>query len=351
MMRTIKITILTVAAMLSVALTAQKSATVGIVDFYGLRQVTEAQVREALRIAEGATITESTLRSAEKRLRSLPGVSDARVDGVCCDNDKTLVYVGIAEKGTPALRFNPAPKGNARLPEEVVRAGAAFDAAFEKVVDLQEDQSQGHSLMRDPAVRAVQEGFVALADRYGQQLREALRDSDKREQRALAATAAALLIGVATSEAQNPNDAQSVIDHKANVGNRLTITTTDGTEVKGRLLRLDGEHLVLQHETGERSFRYTEIDRVRRRKNGVLLGALIGFGAGAAIGWPVAQLSSNEGGSRSDGVWIALAGLGAGVGIDALLGSNPTIYRSSVRTGLAVTPTKKGAMVAFSARW
>jgi hypothetical protein len=33
----------------------------------------------------------------------------------------------------------------------------------------------------------VQEGFVALADRYSQQLREVLRDSDKPQQRALAA--------------------------------------------------------------------------------------------------------------------------------------------------------------------
>ena len=166
-----------------------------------------------------------------------------------------------------------------------------------------------------------------------------------------AATAAALLMGVATSEAQRPNDAKSAIDHKADIGNRLTITTTDGTEVHGRLLRLDGEQLVLQQDTGERSFRYSEIDRVRKRKNGVLLGALIGLGAGAAIGYPVAQLSVNGNGSQSDGVWIALGGLAAGVAIDAVLGSNPTIYRSQVQTGLTVMPSKKGAMVALSARW
>lgn len=166
-----------------------------------------------------------------------------------------------------------------------------------------------------------------------------------------AATAAALLIGVATSEAQSPNDTKLAIDSKANAGHRLTITTTDGTEVKGQLLRLDAEHLVLQQETGERSFKYTEIDRVRKRKNGVLLGALIGFGAGAAVGWPVAQLIERDDAATSDAVWIALAGLGVGVGIDALLGSNPTIYRSSVRTGLTVTPSKNGALIAFSARW
>jgi hypothetical protein len=190
----IHLRILTGVALLSSAVThhpaAQKSATVGIVDFYGLREITEIQVREALRIVEGDTITESTLRGAEKRVRALPGVSNARVDGVCCDNGKTTVYVGIEEKGTPAVHFNPPPKGHTRLPDDVVRAGAAFDAAFEKAVergDFQEDQSKGHSLMHDPGARAVQEGFVALADRYGRQLREVLRDSDKPEERALAA--------------------------------------------------------------------------------------------------------------------------------------------------------------------
>jgi hypothetical protein len=218
--------ILTVAAILSVAathpLTAQKSAPVGIVDFYGLRQITEAQVRQALRIVEGDTITESILRSAENRVRALPGVSDARVDGVCCDNGNTLVYVGIEEKGTPALRFNPPPKGGARLPDDVLRAGAAFEAAFEKAAergDLQEDQSQGHSLMHDPGAKAVQEGFVALADRYGRQLREAVRDSDKREQRALAAQ----VLGYATDKASVVGDLSSAMrDSDAEVRNNAT---------------------------------------------------------------------------------------------------------------------------------
>ena len=166
-----------------------------------------------------------------------------------------------------------------------------------------------------------------------------------------AATVAALLIGVTGADAQSHNQAKSPIEGKASIGNRLMITMADGTEIAGPLVRLDAEALVLQQETGERSFRYLEIERVRRRKNGVLLGAIIGFAVGAAIGWPVAELSVNEGGSRSDGVWIALGGLAAGLGIDAILGSNPTIYRSPVRSRLTVTPSKNGAAVSFSARW
>jgi hypothetical protein len=225
-MRSIRLRTLTAVAMLSFVAThhlaAQKNATVGIVDFYGLRQITEAHVRQALRIVEGDTITESTLRGAEKRLRALSGVSEARVEGVCCDNGKTLVYVGIEEKGTPAVRFNPPPTRHARLPDDVVRAGAAFDAAFEKAAergDLQEDQSKGHSLMHDPGARAVQEGFVALADRYGQQLREVLRDSDRREQRALAAQ----VLGYASDKASVVGDLSSAMrDSDADVRNNAT---------------------------------------------------------------------------------------------------------------------------------
>ena len=198
---------------------AQKNVTVGIVDFYGLRQVTEAQVREALRIAEGNAITESTLSGAEKRVRAVPGVNNARVDGVCCDDGKLLVYVGIEEKGTSAVHFSAPPKGHSRLPDEVVRAGAAFDTAFEKAAergDFQEDHSNGHSLMHDPDARAVQEGFAALADRYGGQLREVLRDSNKRQQRALAAQ----VLGYASDKASVVEDLSSAMrDSDADVRN------------------------------------------------------------------------------------------------------------------------------------
>jgi hypothetical protein len=225
-MRSLQLNILFAVAMLPFVvpdrIAAQRQETVGIVDFYGLRQITEAQVRQALRISEGDTIAESTLRNAEKRVRALPGVSDARVDGVCCDSGKTLVYVGIEENGTPAVKFTPSPKGRARLPDEVVRAGAAFDAAFEKAVergDFQEDQSRGHSLMHDPGVRAVQEGFVALADRYGPQLRAVLHDSDKREQRALAAQ----VLGYASDKASVVGDLSSAMrDADADVRNNAT---------------------------------------------------------------------------------------------------------------------------------
>jgi hypothetical protein len=132
------------------------------------------------------------------------------------------VYVGIEEKGTPALRFNAPPNGKARLPDDVLRAGAAFDAAFAKAVergDFQEDQSQGHALMHDPGARAVQEGFVALADRYGQQLRDVLHHSDTPQQRALAAQ----VLAYATDKARVVGDLSSAMrDSDVEVRNNAT---------------------------------------------------------------------------------------------------------------------------------
>jgi hypothetical protein len=244
-------TLITVAMLLSVEthdLSAQKSATVGIVDFYGLRRITEAQVRRELRIVEGDTITESTLKSAEKRLRGLPGVSDAQVGGVCCASGKTVVYVGIREKGTRLVQFSPSPHGRARLPEDVVRAGAAFDTAFEQAAlrgDFQEDHSQGHALMHDPGARAAQERFVALADQYGQRLRDVLHDSDKPEQRALAAQ----VLGYATDKAGVVGDLSSAMrdsdpDVRNNATRALWVIAAFAQKAPGRKIHVPAEPFV-----------------------------------------------------------------------------------------------------------
>ena len=162
-----------------------------------------------------------------------------------------------------------------------------------------------------------------------------------------AATVVALMVA-GTAGAQSQHEARSVISATADVGNRLAITRADGSEAIGRLVRLTDEGLVLQQGAGERTFRYAEIDRVRKRKNGVLLGAIIGLAGGIAVGWPVYLVSYNDVGLATG---VAIAGVAAGVGVDALLGSYQTLYRSPARRRVTVQPTKNGAVVSFSARW
>src|SRR5579863_171049 len=166
-----------------------KMPPIAIIDFYGLRSVTEAQARQALRVKEGDAPPDSPVPE-RLRLEAIPGVTKARLNFVCCKDGKTIMYVGIEEKGAPGLELRSAPHGSVRLYADVLQAGADFEKAFTEAAqmgDFGEDTLQGHSLMRYPPARAVQLQFVKLAALHEAQLREVLRNSSDARQRALAA--------------------------------------------------------------------------------------------------------------------------------------------------------------------
>jgi hypothetical protein len=163
---------------------------IGIIDFYGLRQVPEASVRRRLGIAVGDSVSPSLRDSATARLRAVPGVTGVRLAPVCCEAGRLILYVGVEEAGAPQLRFRGAPTGTVRLPDDVVRASEVFEAAFDSALahgDFAEDDTAGHQLMHYPAARQAQEQFVPLARRYADSLRSVLRQSGDGDERALAA--------------------------------------------------------------------------------------------------------------------------------------------------------------------
>ena len=162
---------------------------IGIIDFYGLRNLTEQQARQALQIREGDSFPESR-EEAQRRLETLPNVQQARLDGVCCEAGQSILYVGIQEKGAASFQFRAAPKGAIRLPETMVQAGEAFSDALTEGVqkgDAGEDDSQGHALNSYPKMRALQERFITFAAQDFQLLRAVLHESANAQQRALAA--------------------------------------------------------------------------------------------------------------------------------------------------------------------
>ena len=76
------------------------------------------------------------------------------------------------------------------MPPDIVTAGEQFSEALMAAVqrgDAGEDRTKGHSLMHDPATRAVQERFVEFARRDLPLLRRVLRHASDRAHRALAA--------------------------------------------------------------------------------------------------------------------------------------------------------------------
>jgi len=169
---------------------------IGIIDFFGLRRTSERQAREALEIREGTSLPDSEiavgqmLDAARRRIRALPGVNDVTTEMVCCDAGRTMLYIGVVEEGTPVMKFAPAPRGSARLPDDLVQAGRAYDKALSTAVrsgDVREDVSNGHALSSNAGLRAIEEQFIGFARRDEARLLEVLAQSGDARQRALAA--------------------------------------------------------------------------------------------------------------------------------------------------------------------
>jgi hypothetical protein len=168
---------------------AAQMPAIGVIDLYGVRTVTVADLRTALGVEEGDPAPEE-VSGLRRRLESVPGVVSADVSAVCCVDGRTVLWVGIEERGEPALAFDPAPAGTVRLPADVVQAGADFDAALMAAVqagDANEDDSAGHALMHNPAARAIQERFIGFAARDLAVLRDVLHHGRRADERALAA--------------------------------------------------------------------------------------------------------------------------------------------------------------------
>ncbi len=166
-----------------------QSPPLGNIDFYGLRRISEQQARQALHINDRDP-SPASLEEAQQRLEAIPNVQQARLNLVCCEAGKTILYVGIKEKGAPSVQFRPAPKGAIRLSGIIVQAGEAFDYASTEGIekgDASEDDSQGHALYSYPKARAIQERFITFAAQDLKLLRAVLRESGDAQHRALAA--------------------------------------------------------------------------------------------------------------------------------------------------------------------
>lgn len=169
---------------------ASSSDTLGAVDLYGMRAVSEASLRAAVALRAGDPVPASG-DSIRARVQALPGVAEAQVSMVCCsETGRTLLYVGIREVGTPPVGFRAEPSGAARLPGDILAAGDRFESALRSAVQrgvTGEDGSQGYSLAQDSALRSVQDTFLQIAADHSNILTSVLRSSADATHRALAA--------------------------------------------------------------------------------------------------------------------------------------------------------------------
>ncbi len=156
-----------------------QSREITIIDFYGIRSVSEDKVRQSLGIVVGDTVPEDAEPILE-RLRRIPGVEQATLNPICCVDGKQILFIGIEETGARRPELRARPEEDLKLPPEFARIYHEAQARGEAAAQegrAGDDWSQGHSLSEDPAARAQQLRFVELSGKHLPTLRRVLARS------------------------------------------------------------------------------------------------------------------------------------------------------------------------------
>lgn len=138
----------------------------------------------------------------------------------------------------------------------------------------------------------------------------------------------------------------------AREGDRLTVTTSSGERVRGRLLRDAASALTIRSDGREAAIPHADIVRVDRYRNRVLIGPLVGLAAGLAAGLPLKRRFDNEG--ENGDAWLALSvGIGVGFGtvVDLFNGSTRTIYSGGPQPAARLTLLPARGGMGIGARW
>jgi hypothetical protein len=159
------------------------------------------------------------------------------------------------------------------------------------------------------------------------------------------------LAAVATVRADQPPEPDTAaLTRKIRPGDRLTVTTRDLARIRGKLVAVQGDSLIVATESGERQVPFTSLERVGRQRHGMWLGPIIGAGVGIGFAIPVAMLFENEGADATKASAF-LIGLGAGIGllVDAAVDLPRTVYRRDARPKVMVAPQigRRGGGVAM----
>lgn len=152
---------------------------IGLIELYGLHNVTPELVRQALGLNPGDPLPPSKA-DTEERLLDIDRVVTARLEAVCCSNDQAVLYVGIEERDAPHYEIRPAPGGGLALPDAVLGAYRQFEAAARP-------RNQLEQYFLTPNPNRIQTTFPAVLTQHLEAVREVLREASDETQRAVAA--------------------------------------------------------------------------------------------------------------------------------------------------------------------
>jgi HEAT repeats len=223
------------------AMAQENPKLIGEVEFFGSSGIDLNKLRAALPFHEKESFSSETFmektEQAGAAVKRVTGRWPTDLANVCCDAEgNRIIFIGLS--GT-AIRNNPAPRGNARLPAHVLELYERFIKVTMEGVQkgsFAEDDSKGYSLAEYPPMRAVQLEMRAYAVEHGALLRKALATSADDKQR----IAAAELLGYAQqSKSQLAALVRATQDSNGTVRNNATraliVLARSSTKIAGQI--------------------------------------------------------------------------------------------------------------------
>lgn len=176
----------------SIASGQDKPKLIGEVEFFGYTGINLNKLRAALPFQETDSFTVETfaakLESAREAIKRVTGQWPTDVTNVCCDDQGNwIIFIGLSGN---TISYNPPPKGNTRLPENILNLYERFIKSNMESVQQgasTEDRSKGYALSAYPPLRSIQLEMRAYAVGHDRLLRDVLETASDDQQRIVAA--------------------------------------------------------------------------------------------------------------------------------------------------------------------
>ena len=181
--------------MLLVAAQAIAGDRIGDIEFFGYKGLDTAKIRKILPVHEGNGYTEHTKTLVRQAVAGAIGKDPTDVAVICCDEKgNRLLFIGLPGASYKSFVHNPEPKGNDRLPHEMMNLYSRLDRALEAAVRrggtaAEEDDSHGYALIKDPHARSLQVAVRQWAIQHEGELLRVLEFSSAVQHRRVASDA------------------------------------------------------------------------------------------------------------------------------------------------------------------
>ena len=167
---------------------------IGFIDYFGTKQVDIEKMKSSMPVHVGDTVSLDKIPyfiiDMKTAVERVTGKEPTDVAPGCCDqNGNWYVYIGLSGTNAQTLRYNVAPTGKIRFPEEIAKLYQLLLDLNMEAVEAQaiEDRTKGYALSSYPSLHSKQLVVREYAMQHSTLIRRVLNESFEAGQRSIAA--------------------------------------------------------------------------------------------------------------------------------------------------------------------